>query len=212
MMRLPSFRFLMTVPVCLTALALAPAALADVPPQNECSSLETVGSACTTAGPSFDQDGVCKNETCSSPSPPPNGTQYACVLCELTDAGTPNADSGPTCPTGHPNCNATDAGTPGNACAVETLGGSCTNAGPKFNERGVCAIGTCANGSSCSLCQLADGGTTSKDGGAKTSSPSGSSSGCAAAPVGTGPLGGASLFGLGAVALALAVARRRRNG
>jgi hypothetical protein len=78
-----------------TLLLVASTASGDVPPPNECASSASVGSACTTAGPGFNQDGVCTNATCTSASPPPNGSTFPCVLCQLADAGPTANDAGP---------------------------------------------------------------------------------------------------------------------
>jgi MYXO-CTERM domain-containing protein len=221
MSRFVSLRSILAVSVCLAGLASSSAAKADLAPPNECNSPDTAGSACTTAGPNFNDDGVCVATTCMSASPPPNGSTYACVLCQLADAG----------PTNPPDASSEDASTPKNACPIETLGQTCDKAGPGFNQAGICAEGPCDNGNTCSLCQLADGGAakdagtkkdaatakdaaTSKDAakGEDASDALASSSGCAVAPHGASPVDGAWFFGLGAVGLAWSAARRRRQG
>ena len=76
------FRFV-AVPSLLAALAFSAHASADVLPPNDCTA--AAGTSCTTAGPHFDQPGICTSETCHSGSP--GGGSFACVLCELVDAG-----------------------------------------------------------------------------------------------------------------------------
>lgn len=203
------------LPVCLGALAFAAPARADVLPPNECP-VENVGQACTTAGPSFNEDGICTVTTCHGASNP--DASSSCTLCELADAGPSSHDGG-----------SVDASLPKNHCPVESLNQKCSNAGPSLNEPGLCLIGPCDNGSSCSYCQVPDGGlpttadaTTTKDAGkpktdaAKTDAGSTgndltSSSSCSASPVGTGGGNASLFFGLGALGLAVSAARRRRQ-
>jgi hypothetical protein len=54
-------------------------------PKNACP-VETLGGSCNTAGPSFNQAGVCTIAPC--------GTNETCSLCELGDAGPHAADAG----------------------------------------------------------------------------------------------------------------------
>jgi hypothetical protein len=170
--------------VTFAALTFAPSAFADALPPNDCGSNATVGSACTSAGPSFDQDGTCQNETCTGSVHLPDGgfqtNSYPCILCELSDGGAadsgPSTDSGPSADSGPPDTDAgADAGPP-----------PAPDAGPSTNDAGSDA-GPEAN-------RLA------------------SSSGCSVAIAGA-PLGASYLFALGAVgAVVTTLARRRRKG
>lgn len=77
--------------LCLLAffagMAMPALALADVPPPNACNG--DAGSACNTAGPSYNQPGICTQSTCQKALPGPDGGSmtYPCNLCELPDGG-----------------------------------------------------------------------------------------------------------------------------
>jgi hypothetical protein len=70
-------------------------ARADVAPLDSCPSSASAGQTCNNAGPNNDEPGVCVSTTCEHPTPD-GSTSYACVLCELSDAGAPAQDAGKT--------------------------------------------------------------------------------------------------------------------
>jgi MYXO-CTERM domain-containing protein len=97
--------FVPVIAVAVTLFSLSGTARADALPEDACSSSATVGQTCSNAGPSFDQAGVCANETCTSTHPSGDGgfstTTSPCVLCESTSSGdggaiTTRPDSGTT--------------------------------------------------------------------------------------------------------------------
>jgi len=169
---------------CLAALTFAPTALADVAPENECGAGTSVGTACTTAGPDFNEDGTCQSETChglGNPFADASPPSYPCLLCELVDAGPPEDsgsptadDAGPTQPpdAGPPTTN--DAGLPDGGHPTTTDAGSST-----ASDAGVST-------------QLA------------------SSSSCSVGLPGGGQSAG-WLFALGTIGIALSAASRRRK-
>jgi hypothetical protein len=60
-----------------TSLVLGPQARADIPPPDvEPCSGKAAGAACT-----YGTAGTCQESTCTSPSPPPSGSTYACLRC-----------------------------------------------------------------------------------------------------------------------------------
>jgi hypothetical protein len=69
-------------------------ASADIAPPDSCSNQGATGTACSNAGPNYDQAGVCTAETCERPGPD-GSTSYDCILCEIVDAGMSN-DASPT--------------------------------------------------------------------------------------------------------------------
>jgi len=70
---------------------LSSAARADVAPPDQCTG--QAGQACSNAGPSYDQAGVCVSTTCSHATPD-GSTQQPCVLCEIADGGAGSGDGG----------------------------------------------------------------------------------------------------------------------
>jgi hypothetical protein len=88
-----------TVPVLFSALivALAASARADIAPPDGCTGAE--GSACMTAGPTYNMAGTCTTQTCvrtlppATPGDPPLTTPYTCMKCKLKpDGGTGTKD------------------------------------------------------------------------------------------------------------------------
>jgi hypothetical protein len=64
--------------VLVVTVAISTRALADIPPADvEPCRGKTAGAACTYEGTA----GTCQDGTCVSPSPPPNGSTYACLRC-----------------------------------------------------------------------------------------------------------------------------------
>jgi hypothetical protein len=135
---LPRYSFAVLLAI-LAAPAFPAVALADVPPPDECPTPDMAGQPCTTAGPNFNQDGVCTNATCHSPSPPPDGSSYACLLCTLTDAGPPMPEAGPP-PDSGPST--PDAGPPADASPANE------DASPeqRLSSSSSCAVGPAGPG------------------------------------------------------------------
>jgi MYXO-CTERM domain-containing protein len=69
-------------------LASVAVARADILPPNDCPGDASAGTRCTTAGPNFDQDGVCVSSECGNRNP------YQCFLCDLTDASPVSPEDG----------------------------------------------------------------------------------------------------------------------
>jgi hypothetical protein len=63
----------------------------DVPPPDGCSQ---VGSACSSAGPSYDQPGTCIQSSCSRTTPDGETQSYPCGLCVPVDGGASPAAGG----------------------------------------------------------------------------------------------------------------------
>jgi hypothetical protein len=109
---------------------------------------------------------------------------------------------------------------PPDSCSA--VGQACNNAGPSYNQAGVCVQSTCSHplpdgGSSqyaCPLCELSDSGTGSSGGSSSGSSSSSgggggsSKSGCATSPLARDGATGFAMLAAGLAALAWA--RRRR--
>lgn len=74
----------------LTTAAWSGPARADVAPPDSCT---TLGQACNTAGPNYDEAGVCVASTCDHPTPD-GSTSYACNLCMTQDAGSSSSSGG----------------------------------------------------------------------------------------------------------------------
>lgn len=89
---------------------LTTTAFADVAPPNVC---DTVGEACNTAGPSFDQPGTCQDTTCSRLNPEDGGSiDYDCMLClEGGGSGGSSATGGSSTGGGASTSGGTSAGT-----------------------------------------------------------------------------------------------------
>lgn len=64
--------------LALSVVALPRLSLADIPPRDQCARL---GAECTNAGPSFDQPGSCKSETCTKRTPDGSSMSYECLRC-----------------------------------------------------------------------------------------------------------------------------------
>jgi hypothetical protein len=68
--------------LALMLFTLAPAAHADVLPEDSCTA---VGQSCSTAPPDFHQPGVCRDRTCTKTLPEADGAlqqmQYSCPRC-----------------------------------------------------------------------------------------------------------------------------------
>lgn len=79
--------------VAVTLVSLSGTARADALPQDACDFNLDAGAACDNAGPDYDQPGVCTTTTCLHPSADGGSAEYACLTCELSDAGV--ADAGP---------------------------------------------------------------------------------------------------------------------
>jgi MYXO-CTERM domain-containing protein len=216
MLRFRSLQVFLTTAATFTTVGVASIAHADVAPPDECTT-GAAGSPCTTAGPNFDEDGVCTTEAhpCSTNPTVDSGT-CPILLCELADAGAGKKDAG-----------------------------VCTPAGSACTELIVCCDGlACVNGASGEpVCGhalgLADGSaptvdagkptekdagkTTEKDAGEPTSKDAGkattgdastslqSSSGCSVTASSSSGSDAAWFVGLGAVGLALSASRRRRS-
>jgi MYXO-CTERM domain-containing protein len=172
-----------SVAAFLATMSVALGAGADVLPPNDCTSSMSAGSECSTAGPDFNQDGICVAATCG-------GTvHFACFLCELpgpqagdggSDGGSEDAESMPVSLDGSPD----DPQSPEAGPTREDAGPTSVDSGPTPVAPGVDA------------------------GGGKTSVAS--TSGCSASPASES--GGAGLLaGLGALVSVVSIARRRRS-
>jgi hypothetical protein len=64
-------------------------ARADIAPRDACTA---PGQPCNTAGPTFDQPGICTATTCTRSVPTP--MTYACNLCQVASSGTGGAAGG----------------------------------------------------------------------------------------------------------------------
>jgi len=80
-------------------LTVSPLARADVPPPDSCT---TVGQACNSAGPTYDQPGTCVTSTCRRATPD-GPVEYECARCI---AGSGAGGAGP----GAGGASAADAG------------------------------------------------------------------------------------------------------
>jgi len=91
--------------VFVIAVTLGAHVRADIPPPDvEPCTGKAAGAACT-----YTTAGTCQNSTCSSPSPPPSGSSYACLRCMTgTTTGT-QTDTGAG--TGTPIATATNTQT-----------------------------------------------------------------------------------------------------
>jgi MYXO-CTERM domain-containing protein len=155
MVRLRLLRALLATPIAVGALVVAPPALADALPPTACDANAKEGDSCTTAG-NGDEDGVCETETCSHINYLPDGgfgppVSYSCLLCELVDAGSPDAapppddagpppthDAGPPPVDAGPGPTTTDAGTASTATTQLASSSNCS----------VAQVGTGPQGSS----------------------------------------------------------------
>jgi uncharacterized membrane protein YgcG len=82
------YRRLITVLAFVAFSVLSSSARADVAPPDACN-LTDVGKACSNAGPSYDQPGICTATKCTKYNPDDGGIfEYDCALCKLEgDAG-----------------------------------------------------------------------------------------------------------------------------
>jgi MYXO-CTERM domain-containing protein len=70
-------------------------ARADLPPPDAC---DEAGEACSNAGDNYDEDGICRERTCTK-GPPGQQMSYDCLLCELGESpATGGSTSNPPAP------------------------------------------------------------------------------------------------------------------
>jgi hypothetical protein len=123
-----------------------------------------------------------------------------------------------------------DALPPDSCASVSDVGQTCTNAGPSYDQAGVCVSETCHSASPpdggsdypCALCEVSDAGSSGTDGGSSGdsgattvrvdggsgSAPSSSSSGCSATPESSDGTTGFVMLVLGMVGLSLTRKKR----
>lgn len=79
---------LTSIAVCVVLVSSQPAARADIPPPQACTS---PGQPCTNAGTSANQAGTCATTTCTRTVPAADGgtmqMMYSCMLCVASGAG-----------------------------------------------------------------------------------------------------------------------------
>ncbi|HXU60451.1 MAG TPA: hypothetical protein VN962_02030 [Polyangia bacterium] len=116
-------------------------ARADIPPPDACSA---PGQPCQTAGPGYDQAGVCTTSLCTKymPSPDGGGTtmRYNCNLCAVSDAGVTTGTGGGGQATGG-STGTGGARIPPNCCSVV---GGCAVAPRDAGRGGLGVIGLLA--------------------------------------------------------------------
>lgn len=87
--------------IALAVLLLAPAARADLLPQDSCTA---VGQTCSTAPPDFHQPGTCQARTCTKTLPEADGAlkemQYSCPRCVASGGNGGAGGNGGTSSTG----------------------------------------------------------------------------------------------------------------
>jgi hypothetical protein len=97
-------RLLFSASLLSSLTAWSAAALADVPPEDACSSSAKAGSTCNVAGPNFDMPGTCQSSTCMHVGPGADGgittSSYPCMLCmegsSSSGGGSTSASAGST--------------------------------------------------------------------------------------------------------------------
>jgi hypothetical protein len=107
------------IPACFViaaSVAVSTYARADIPPPDvEPCTGKTAGGACT-----YGTAGSCQDSTCSSPSPPPSGSTYACLRCVPSTATGTQTNTGTSSPTATATNTGTDTSTSseGGWCSV----------------------------------------------------------------------------------------------
>jgi MYXO-CTERM domain-containing protein len=227
------------LPALLAVVGSAGVARADALPPDACA-VETLGQACTNAGPNADEDGTCQMSTCSQlnyscdggTGGPCGSTTTSCTLC-LTGSGSGSgsgtgssgSSSGSAACSQLALCCSTLPSSSAGACAAVFTAGDATTCQAELAS--LAAAGYCSEQAGSSSTRSSGGGSkTNASGSGPVTTPTGdagsdlagaaktdspaSSSGCSATPSTSLATDGLLFFGLGA-ALLLASRRRRQN-
>lgn len=132
-------------------LSSSAAARADALPPDGCTQ---AGTACSNAGPMFDQPGVCTAEMCPHMTPDGGTTMVPCDICEPSDAGVTDAGKD-----GASSSGSSSGGSSGSSSGAGSGSSSGGGSGSSSGASGGGGGGNSGGGGGCALSPLARDGT-----------------------------------------------------